>query len=234
MKQNNTLRNPFANLNRFEWGLFLISLFVVTVPSLISGSSSLLTITNSIIGVTALIFLAKGDVFGQLLVVLFSVFYGIISLQTHYYGEMITYMGMTAPMAIASAISWLKHPAKGDGHEVEIAHLNKRIWGQVILFTVVVTGIFYFILKALHTAQLPISTLSVATSFFAVYLTFLRSPFYALGYAANDLVLIALWILASIKNPSYLSTVLCFVMFLINDLYGFYSWQKRKKLQAKK
>lgn len=234
MKQNNTLRNPFISLNRFEWGLFLVSLFVVTVPSLISGSASLLTISNSIIGVTALIFLAKGDVFGQLLVVLFSVFYGIISLQTHYYGEMITYMGMTAPMAIASAISWLKHPAKGDGHEVEIAHLNKKIWGQVILFTVVVTSIFYFILKALHTAQLPISTLSVATSFFAVYLTFLRSPFYALGYAANDLVLIALWILASIKNPSYLSTVLCFIMFLINDLYGFYSWQKRKKLQAKK
>lgn len=234
MKQNTILRNPFVNLSRFEWRLFLVSLFVVTIPALITGSASLLTITDSIIGVTALIFLAKGDVFGQMLIVLFSILYGIISLKTHYYGEMITYLGMTAPMAVASTVSWLKHPAKSGGHEVEIAQLNKRDWVKVVLFTVIVTSVFYFILKTLHTAQLPISTLSVATSFFAVYLTFLRSPFYALGYAANDLVLIALWILASIKNPSYLSTVLCFVMFLINDLYGFYSWQKRKKLQAKK
>lgn len=231
MNQKHVFRNPFVNLNRFEWGLFLVSLIVVTIPALAHGSASFLTLTCSIIGVTALIFLAKGDVFGQLLVVLFSILYGVISFQTKYYGEMITYVGMTAPMAVASAISWLKHPAKSGNNEVQIAQLETKDWIKTVLFTAIVTSIFYFILKALHTAQLPVSTLSVATSFFAVYLTFLRSPFYAVGYAANDIVLVVLWILASLKNPSYLSTVLCFTMFFINDLYGFYSWKKREKTQ---
>ena len=75
------------------------------------------------------------------------------------------------------------------------------------------------------------STISVTTSFVAVYFTFLRSPYYALGYAANDIVLIILWTLASMENISYLPMVVCFVMFLANDLYGFYNWRKMRKRQ---
>ena len=95
-----------------------------------------------------------------------------------------------------------------------------------------VTAAFYFILKALHTANLIPSTVSVATSFLAVYLTFRRSPYYALAYAANDVVLILLWTLAAIEDLSYLSVIICFVMFLANDLYGFLNWRKMQKKQA--
>ena len=73
----------------------------------------------------------------------------------------------------------------------------------------------------------------MTTSWIASYLTFLRSPYYALGYAANDLVLIILWILAAQTDLSCLPMVLCFVMFFANDLYGFYSWQKMQKRQMR-
>ena len=102
----------------------------------------------------------------------------------------------------------------------------------MFLAAAVVTGAFYFILKALHTANLGFSTLSVTTSFLASYLTFRRSPYYALAYAANHLVLIVLWALAAIADLRYLSMVFCFAMFFANDLYGFYSWQKMKKRQS--
>ena len=72
------------------------------------------------------------------------------------------------------------------------------------LLALVVTVLFYFILKALNTANLFFSTLSITTSFVASYLTFLRSPYYAIGYSANDVVLIILWILASVEDISYL------------------------------
>ena len=77
------------------------------------------------------------------------------------------------------------------------------------------------------------STVSVATSFFAAYLTFLRSPYYALAYTANDIVLIVLWVISSFQDPSYLSMVACFVMFLFNDLYGFFNWLKMQRKQAR-
>lgn len=89
-----------------------------------------------------------------------------------------------------------------------------------------------FNLKAFHTANLIPSTLSVTTSFVAVYLTFRRSAHYALAYAANDVVLIVLWVLASLNDISYLSVVVCFAVFLINDIYGFMNWSKMQERQA--
>jgi nicotinamide riboside transporter PnuC len=77
------------------------------------------------------------------------------------------------------------------------------------------------------------STLSVTTSFIAVYLTFRRSPYFAVAYAANDVILVILWILASFSDVRYISVAVCFVAFLFNDIYGFISWKKMKKRQAK-
>ncbi|MBQ6860761.1 MAG: hypothetical protein IJO08_03855 [Clostridia bacterium] len=125
-----------------------------------------------------LIFNAKGNPFGQFLMVIFSMLYGIISFNFKYYGEVITYLGMTMPMALFALIS-------------------------------------------------------VTTSFLAVYLTFRRSPYFAVAYASNDLVLILilLWILASFEDIRYLSVVICFVALFFSDMYGFFSWRKIKKRQ---
>ena len=99
--------------------------------------------------------------------------------------------------------------------------------------TAVVTLAFYFILVHFNTANIVPSTLSVATSFLAVYLTFRRSPYFALAYAANDVVLIVLWVMASVVEPDYLPMVACFVMFLANDIYGFVNWRRMSYRQRK-
>ena len=98
--------------------------------------------------------------------------------------------------------------------------------------TVVVTIVFYFILAFFHTANLLPSTLSVTTTFIAVYLTFRRSSYFTLAYAVNDLVLIILWALASMTDLSYLSVMICFVVFFVNDLYGFINWLRMEKRQS--
>ena len=74
----------------------------------------------SLIGVTSLIFNAKGNPFGQLLMVCFSALYGIISFSCGYYGEMATYLGMTAPMAVFALVSWLRNPYDGNRAEVQV------------------------------------------------------------------------------------------------------------------
>ena len=221
----------FGKLTAFERGLWLTSSVVIILSFLFSGGNDILSLTASLIGVTSLIFIAKGFVLGQVLMVIFSVFYGIISFFFSYYGEMITYLGMTAPMAVMSMISWIKHPYKKT-KEVEVSRISKKQLALTFTLAVPVTAVFYFILSALGNASIVLSTLSVTTSFIAAYLTFLRSEFYALGYAANDVVLIALWIMAAIYDISCLPMVFCFVMFLFNDLYGFYSWRRMRKRQS--
>lgn len=191
-----------------------------------------LNLAASLVGVTSLIFAAKANPVGQALMIIFSLLYGIISFGFSYYGEMITYLGMTMPMSVFSLVSWLKNPFNGKRNEVRVNRIHrKEVLMMCVLAAVVTTG-FYFILKAFGTANLRLSTLSVTTSFVAVYLTFRRSPFYAAGYAANDVVLIILWILAARENSGYISVAVCFGAFLVNDLYGLISWKKIEKRQS--
>ncbi|MBQ4577791.1 MAG: nicotinamide mononucleotide transporter [Clostridia bacterium] len=191
-----------------------------------------LTLAASLIGVTSLIFNAKGNPVGQALMVVFSLLYGVISWSFAYYGEMVTYLGMTMPMAVVALVAWLRHPYKGNRAEVRVDRLAKGEGILLALLTAAVTGMFYFILAYFHTANLLPSTLSVSTSFAAVYLTFRRNPWYAVAYAANDLVLILLWLLAARENTAYYSVVVCFAAFLVNDLYGFVSWRRMSRRQA--
>lgn len=212
--------------------LWLSSVMLITVSFCIFDGTDFLTLSASFVGVTSLIFNAKGNPIGQLLMVIFSLLYGIISFTFAYYGEMLTYLGMTMPMAIFALISWLRNPYNGNKSEVKVNSLGKKEILLMSLAAIIVTGIFYFVLESFNTANIIPSTISVTTSFVAVYLTFRRSPFFALAYAANDVVLIVLWVLASVADIRYISVVVCFAAFLINDIYGFLSWQKMKKRQA--
>ena len=224
------IKELILSLTLFEKILWLCSILGVIISYAISGTGEIMTVLASVIGLTALIFVAKGMVVGQALIIVFSVFYGIISLRLRYYGEMITYLGMSAPMAVLSLISWMKNPY-GETNEVKISRVTKKQIALMLIISAFVTVGFFFILKALNNAKLIVSTLSVLTSFIAAYLTFLRSPFYAIGYACNDLILIILWIFAALSDPSYTPMIICFTMFLINDLYGFISWHRRQKRQ---
>src|SRR5690554_4456639 len=230
------MQKLYLKLNYFtknELRLWAISVLLIVGSFFIFDKTNYLTLIASLIGTTSLIFNAKGNSFGQLLMIVFSVLYGMISLSFKYYGEMITYLGMTGPMALFALISWLKNPYNADKSEVKVNTLNKKEMIGMFLAAFVITFSFYFILRHFNTSNLFISTISVTTSFLAVYLTFRRSSYFALAYAANDVILIILWVLATLTNIMYLSVVICFSIFLINDIYGFISWNHMKKRQDK-
>lgn len=217
------------NLSKNEKLLWMTSLCIIAASFFALGSDDYLTVIASLVGATALIFVGKGDPIGQLLTIVFAILYAAISFQCRYYGEMITYLGMTMPSAIAAMINWLKHPYVE--REVEVSSLSKKVWLLLIASSIVVTIILGVILQKLGTSNIVFSIASVTTSYYASMLTILRSPYYAIAYALNDIVLIILWVLATITNVSYLPMVICFIVFLVNDLYGFINWQAMKKRQ---
>ncbi len=217
---------------KFEKSLWLCSVTLITAFFFAFSQSDYLSLTASLIGTTALIFCAKGNPVGQCLMIVFSIIYGIISYSFEYYGEMITYLGMSAPMAVFALISWLRNPYKGKKSEVEVNDVKKKEVVIIFSLSAIVTVLFYFILNEFGTANLLPSTFSVTTSFIAVCFSARRSPYFALAYAVNDIVLIVLWVLAAIEDISYLSVIVCFVMFLVNDTYSFINWTRMKKRQC--
>lgn len=223
------LVNYFSKTELMLWSC---SVILIVLSFCLFDRANYMTLAASLIGVTSLIFNAKGNPLGQLLMVIFSLLYGIISFTFAYYGEMITYLGMTMPMAIFALVAWLKNPYNGNKAEVKVNTISRKETLFMWILTILITILFYFILDAFHTANIIPSTISVTTSFLAVYLTFRRSAYYAVAYAANDIVLILLWILASMTDTRYISVVVCFIAFLVNDIYGFISWRKMEKRQT--
>ena len=218
--------------SKTEIALWCSSAALIVISFCIFDRSNYLTLAASLIGVTSLVFNAKGNPFGQLLMIFFSLLYGVISYSFAYYGEMITYLGMTMPMAFFSLVSWLRNPYNGKRTEVKVSTITRAESLWIWILTGAVTVLFGFILDYFETANMLPSTLSVTTSFLAVYLTFRRSPCFALAYAANDAVLIILWVMASAEDIRYMAVVVCFAAFLVNDLYGYISWQRMKLRQC--
>lgn len=221
-----------SKFSKTEFFVWFSSVILIIVSFMFVSDKNYLTIIASLIGATALIYVAKGEPMGQILTVVFSVFYSVISFKFRYYGEMITYLGMTAPMAVFVLITWLKNPYNGNRTEVKVGTLTKLEKILFVVISAVVTVAFFFILRALGTANLLVSTLSVLTSFMAVFLSSRRSRFYAVFYALNDIVLITLWSMASSEDIMYLPMVVCFSAFLIMDIYGFVNWGRIRKRQS--
>lgn len=215
-----------------DWALWLGSLAVVAVSNFLGGDVDPLTLIAALTGVTALMLAAKGQVFAQYLMIVFCLLYGAISCRFRYWGEMLTYLGMSLPMAVWSAVTWRRNTAHEAGSAVAIRRLTGRDLALLVLATAAVTALFGWLLAVLDTPNLGFSILSVATSFLAAALTMLRSSYYGLGYAANDIVLVVLWVLASCEDPAYIPVAVNFGIFLFHDFYGFLSWKKRERHMA--
>ena len=227
------VKDFFKGFTAVEYLIFGSSIAAILLSFFLCGNTDYISLAASLIGACALILVSKGNVMGQLFTIAFGALYAVVSYYAHYYGEMITYLGMTAPMAIISAIAWLRHPHKGKRQEVEINNLRAIDYILCLLLTAGVTSAFYFVLRAMGTASLIWSTVSVATSFAAVYLTMRRSPLYALAYALNDIVLLVLWSIQSASDRNAVCMIVCFAAFLLNDIYGFINWRRLKVRQLK-
>lgn len=227
------IKDFFKGFTIVEYLLLTVSTLSVLLSFFLCGNTDYLSLTASLIGVFSLILVSKGDVLGHLFTVIFSVLYGTVSYFAGYYGEMITYLGMTAPMAIISAIAWLRHPHKGKRREVEVNSLKIKDYALCTLLAACVTTSFYFILRALGTASLIWSTVSVATSFIAVFMSMRRSPLYAPAYAVNDIVLIVLWSIQAGIDRNAICMIVCFSAFLLNDIYGFINWRRMRRRQLR-
>lgn len=226
----NKLLNYFS---KGELTLWICSAAAVVISFMLFDRESWITLAASLIGVTSLIFAAKGHPAAQALMIVFAILYGMISWSFAYYGEMLTYLGMSMPMAVFSLISWLRHPSDVK-NEVQVNHIRPREYVLAAILTAVVTVVFYFVLRYFNTANLIPSTISVTTSFAAVYFTFRRSQLYAAAYAANDVVLVVLWLMAAAEDVRYISVAVCFMAFLVNDIYGFINWRRMAKAQAER
>lgn len=227
------IKNYFRDWTKFELSFLIIGILTSILSSVIFNGTIIDTLYTSSYLITALL-MAKGKVECYFVGFVSVFFYGIVSYNQGYYGELLITIFLTFPIMIIGIISWLRHQDKEDD-VVIISSLPKKeiiiaLSSQLILF-----WIYYFILKIFNTDLLIISSLSVVTSVLASYFEARRSEWSLFCYIANDIVIITLWLIPIISGQIELISVLVGpILLFINDIYGCYNWKKLKEQQKEK
>ena len=222
----------FKNWNLFEIIFLFLSVVGLSLCFAFTPDRSWFSYVVSIVGVISVLTVAKGLVVAPFINIVYNVLYAVISIFQHYYGEAIIYIGLMIPISIASIVVWLRNKNKDNTAVVKINKIHGMEYLYLSIATAVATVAFYFILQALNTSELIISTISLITSAVASYLMLRRCSYYALGFIANDIVLIVLWSMVVIKSGiQFLPSTISFAIFLINDIYGFVHWKLEERKQ---
>lgn len=226
------IKEYFKDWNKFEISFLICGLLASITSAIMFNGTIIDTIYTSLYLITALL-MSKGKVESYFVEFVSVFFYGIVSYNQGYYGELIITVFLTFPIMIIGIISWLRHQDKED--TVIISSLSKKEITIVLLSQLVLFWIYYFLLKLFNTDLLVISTISVVTSVLASYFEARRSELSLFCYIANDLVIITLWLIPIINGQTELISVLVGpVLLLINDIYGSYNWSGLKKKQKEK
>lgn len=222
----------FKNWSVFEIIFLCVSLLGITLCFIFEVDKNVLSFITSLIGVISVLLVAKGLVIAPFINIFYNILYSIVAITQKYYGEAIIYIALMIPISLFSIISWLRNKNKSNDAVVEQNNIHGKEYFYLFFATIISTVAFYFLLKALNTNELIISTLSLVTSAVASYLMLRRCKYYALGFVANDVILIIMWSIV-VKNSGlgYLPTLISFAIFLINDVYGFVRWSIEKKLK---
>lgn len=226
------MKKVLKNWNIFETLFLIISLIILILCFILSQDKNIFSLIASILGIITVLCGAKGLVVAPMINIIYNIIYIALSISQRYYGEVLIYIFLMIPLNIITIISWLKNKSKENKDIVKVNILSKKEYFYIITITILITIGFYFLLKALNTNELLVSTISLTDTLLASYLMLRRSSNYAIAYIVNDIVLITLWGL-SIKNSgtTYLPIVISFIIFLFNDIYGLINWKKMEKNQ---
>ncbi len=226
------MKSFFKELSIFEYLLLFISPIVIITVGIVFKSDAL-TICSSAIGVVGVFLLSKGKILGQFLAIIVAVLYSIVSFYQGFYGEVIIYVALIIPMSIWGIIEWAKHKNRVS-KSVKINSISYKEWIVVSCFAALIFVGFYFLLKALNTNELIVSTISVLSSIFGEYLLARRSKYGFVSYILNDIILIVLWAIPVFQgNLMVLAMLMNPIVNLFNDIYGVVNWTRLQKSQKR-
>lgn len=224
-------------LKRFRWWelAFMAAAYIAVVVLSIVFKSNWLIVLSSLFGMTTTFLLAKGFALGNLVGILQIVFYTIMCYNNRYFGEIITNVGIVFPAYAFSFYTWTKR-----NHD-HVLQVNNSIKLQEWLLAFVgIGGVavgFYFVLRALNTANLIFSTLAVFFVTMYCYLSIRRSQFCFVFRLLMDLVTFVLWLLVFLDTLKegfgaiYIPTLLNYVVYAVLDLFGIVNWIRLKRTQ---
>ncbi len=213
--------------------LILLGTGIVCITTIsIIFKSPWYVLTSTLLGLLCVFTQAKGKVSTQFIGVVYLLFYSYISYTEKLYGEVIFYLVIMIPMYLYGIVHWLKHRSDENNVVLVRSNLSKKEWLFMSLSVAALSVGIYFMLKALNTAQVLLSTLSFVSMLPAVYLLARRCKWNEVAFLANDIITPILWTVMMVNGNMILLPMVIYHFFQITyDTYGIIIWLKLEKHQ---
>lgn len=203
--------------------IFIISLY---------RNDSVMGIISAITGVAYVVCNGKGKRCAFIFGMVNSLLYAIISYKARFYGEVMLNAFYYFPMQFYGIYVWSKN-MNVETHEVYKKEM--KFTGKMALFMIVIilTAIYGFIMKCMG-GMLPfVDALSTVVSVVAMVVSIKMYIEQWILWFIVDAVTVVMWLFAYINGNDSISTLIMWIIYLVNAVVMYVKWSKETKCCVK-
>lgn len=218
----------FKGWTTFDFAWLIIANIAILALSIYTNSS-LLSIISAMCGITCTIFISKKMIANYLFGIINSSIYAYLAYQATLYGDCMLNLFYYVPMDIFGCYLWIKAKKKNDDEELDVRKLNLN---QLVIWTIgAITGVAiyaYFLnnLGDLHPILDSASTVLAITAMLLMVKRYVEQWY--LWIIVNS-ISIFMWYLTIQNGTGNYATLIQWILYLCNSLFGTFNWVKASK-----
>lgn len=200
----------------------------------IRNGDSLISLICAVTGVTSVIFCSKQMLANYVVGFINVALYAWLSYDAKLYGDAMLNALYYIPMQFIGYYMWNKAKHQSESNKVEVKKLTLMQIIKIALGTIITILIYSEVLKMLKGNITLIDSASTILSIVAMILMVKQYTEQWYMWVLVNIVSIIMWVVSLSQGVGDLATLLMWVIYLFNSLFGLYNWKREEKLMLNK
>ena len=217
------MKNMFKGWSKLDIAWLIIAYAIILSLGFYWGDNAL-SIVMSVTGLTANLLVAKGSILNYPFGIVNVLIYSFVSYQSALYGDTMLNLLYYAPMNIVGWNYWNK--TKDEDGNIGVKSLTKKQFIDVSILTSITWLTYSLLLIELNDVAPFIDSASTVLSIVGMFLMLCKYREQWYLWIIVNIVTIIMWWIAYQQGTGDLTTLLMWIVYLVNSIYGLVQWLK--------
>lgn len=224
----NFIKREFANIGKFEAGLYFVSILTIFFVSIYLKDSKI-ALFSALFGITYTIFAGCGKIYCYFFGLVSSLLYSYLAFKNGFFGNFALNFFYYFPMQLTGIFLWKKH-LKTNSLEIVKAELKYDVRFCVFAFAVLLSLVTGYFLKKIDNFPF-LDGISLVFSIFAMILTVKRCIEQWYFWIIVNTVSVIMWFFAYLNNSNCFATVIMWFVYFVLGIYFLIKWQNEIEIK---
>ena len=217
------MKNMFKGWAKLDIAWLIIAKAIILSLGFYWGDNAL-SIVMSVTGLTANLLVAKGSILNYPFGIVNVLIYSFVSYQSALYGDTMLNLLYYAPMNIVGWIYWNK--TKDEDGNIGVKSLTIKQFIDVSILTSITWLTYSLLLIELNDVAPFLDSASTVLSIVGMFLMLCKYREQWYLWIIVNIVTIIMWWIAYQQGTGDLTTLLMWIVYLVNSIYGLVQWLK--------